>query len=70
MEHSSGIFFVAISIVLVLHGVKPRSLPGVYHGEKIQTFYTLSAIGIKVLDYINTCHFFFVIAHFKDFMLI
>ena len=53
MVLSYGIFLAAISNVLVLHGVKPRSVPGAYHGEPIQTFFTLRAIGIEVLDYIN-----------------
>jgi hypothetical protein len=70
MALSYGIFLVAISIVLVLRGVKPQSVSGVYHGEPIQTFYTLRAIGIEVLDYINMRHFSFVIAHSKDYMLI
>ena len=66
MMLSYEICLVAISIVLV----KPRSVPGVYHGESIQTFYTLRALGIEVLDYIIMRHFFFVLAHFKDYMLI
>jgi hypothetical protein len=65
MVLSYGIFLIAISIVLV----KPRSVPGVYHGELIRTFYTLRVIGIEILDYITFRHFFFVLGHFEDYML-
>ena len=38
MELSYEIFPVAISFVLVLRGVQPRSVSGVYYGEPIQHF--------------------------------